>query len=62
MMRRWQEAQAHQKQLASSEAVMEGGGSKAEKDEVSKCEMCQKTTRESGSRCRAREGNKREDR
>ena len=38
--------------------VMEGGGSKAEKDEASKCKVCQKTTRESWSRCRAREGNK----
>ena len=40
---------------------MEGGGSKAERDEVSKCEMCQRTTRESESRCRAREGNKKKE-
>ena len=41
---------------------MEGGGSRAEKDEVSKCEMCQKDDeRESESRCRAREGNKKKE-
>ena len=41
---------------------MEGGGSKAEKDEGSKCEMCQKDNeREGGSRCRAGEGNKKKE-